>query len=373
MIKISKHPFPYKAAMSLSSDVEFMTWKAQLEIFKIFEKYRIPVAHSLFFFATNFLCHSTFSYFLGTSGKLSHEAPEIRDKIKAGLFDTIHAYGDFDGGGFTRKHAELVYDECVKHNLSFDIFTSHGSDLNSQNIGYVGLQNAPYHGDDVNHESYHADITRKIGVRYFWPNSSALMPKPYSKTPILELRKSADGVDHVIFNRYRGLVGKAAPNISTFAEQIEFNDLLKLIKVQGTCIYYQHLGVWEKRQDGSFEENRPPYFTKEGFERIEQIADLYHSKDLWIETTGKLLRYTETRDNLSFFYDKNTKTINLNVSNIPDIKYQHFNNITFVIDKIFKIFNSNIIPQAINWQGRDLPFEVFDTYRYTYLKIKIGN
>lgn len=366
MIKLLNYPYPYQAAIAFSSDVEFMTWEAQLAIFKIFERHKLPVAHSLFFFATHYLCHSTFSYFKGTSDKLSNEAPQIREKIQAGLFDTIHAYGDFDGGGFTRRHAELVQDECAKHNLSFAIFTSHGSDLNSQNVGYVGLANAPYHGDNINHESYHTDITRKIGVRYFWPNSTALMAKPYSKTPIIELKKSADGYDHLIFNRYRGLPGKAAPNISSFTEQIQIADIKKLIYNRGACIFYQHFGVWTKNADGSFEENRPPYFTKDGFELIEQIADLYASKILWVETSGKLLRYLEVRDKLNFAYDKLTQTLKIDALNLPDLKLSHFNSLTFRVSKLFHLGG---IPKSITWNNQQLPFEIHQSFGYIYLRI----
>lgn len=302
-VTLRKFPYPYRAAVAISSDAEFMTWEALLAVSRILNGpggLGLPVAHSMFFFTTHALCHSSFSYFEGTSNRPNAYAPMLREMIAAGHIDTIHAYGDFDAGGFTRPMAEQVLKECTQHHLTFEVFTNHGSYDNSQNIGHPGLPHDHWHGDDPANPSYHLDLTRTIGVRYVWPDAAAAVNTPYENTPLLYRTITRDGKPMFFFKRYRGLPGKAAPNIASLAEQMTSSDLDRLVAEELPCFYYQHLGVWTKYADGSFEANRPPFFTPEGLEILNYLSQLYQQGSCLVATTSQLLRYLDAREHVSY-------------------------------------------------------------------------
>ncbi|MBV9249951.1 MAG: ABC transporter ATP-binding protein, partial [Acetobacteraceae bacterium] len=139
---VRSYPFPFRAAIAISNDCEFMNADCYRGLGNLLNKeLGLEVPASLFFFTTNSLCHSSISYFDGTTARPSMDAPMLRDMAKAGWIDTIHAYGDFDTGGFHRQMAIHVAEECAKHGLSFPIFSNHGSNKNLQNLGHLGLAN----------------------------------------------------------------------------------------------------------------------------------------------------------------------------------------------------------------------------------------
>ncbi|MFN7185116.1 MAG: hypothetical protein ACK5R5_06395 [Alphaproteobacteria bacterium] len=302
-VTLRKFPYPYRSAVAISDDAEFMTWEALLAISRLLSGPKgigLPLSHSMFFFTTHALCHSSFSYFEGTSEKHNPYAPQIREMVAAGYIDTIHAHGDFDAGGFERKHAEQIFNECERHNMRFDVFTNHGSQYNTQNIGYVGQSVDYWQGDNPAHASYHLDLTRRLGVRFVWPDGVHDLVHPYDNTPLLYQKPTRDGGALTFFKRYRGLAGKAAPNISSLAEQMTRSDLDRLVAEELPCFYYQHFGVWTKYADGSFEANRPPYFTPEGIKILEYLAELYHNGTCWIVSASHLLRYLNARDSVHY-------------------------------------------------------------------------
>lgn len=300
-VMLRDFPFPYRSAIAISNDCEFMSWKAFLDIYRFLcgtNGLDIEMSHSLFFFVTHALCHSTFSYFQGTSDVPSEYAPVIREMIQGGYIDTIHAYGDFDDGSFKRKLAEQVGEECMRHGLTFRAWTNHGSRRNVQNIGHRNLTNYQQ-GDNPDHPCYHLDLLRPMGVHYWWVDDG------YVKTPGDTARLfydecARDGSQLRLFRRYRGLDGKPAPNASLLPEQILLSDIDSIIAHRRTCVYYQHLGCWRKTVDGAFEANKPPYFSRAGFRVLEYLSQSFHEGKCLVSTVGRLLRYMDVRDSIKF-------------------------------------------------------------------------
>ncbi|MFM6001733.1 MAG: Wzt carbohydrate-binding domain-containing protein, partial [Sphaerospermopsis kisseleviana] len=69
-VKLRKFPYPYQSMISISNDCEFMSWENHLKLYQFLnsEKYlNLEISNSLFFFVTNSLCHSSFSYFQNQS------------------------------------------------------------------------------------------------------------------------------------------------------------------------------------------------------------------------------------------------------------------------------------------------------------------
>ncbi len=255
----------------------------------------LEVGTSIFFFVTNALCHSSFGYFADLEGRPAPEAPSIREMIRAGYVDTIHAYGDFDAGGFTRNHARRILEECETHALRFPLWTNHGSDQNLQNIGHRDLHVYQCGDDPACPDVYHLDLLRRMGVEFIWVDDG-YQNVVAEGSPLLYEATARDGSNLTLIRRYRGLVGKPAPNAGSLAVQVTRADLDRLIELGEACIYYQHLGVWEKTGPGTFAVNTPPYFDAAGLETLEYLAEKSHSGDCLVSTPGRLCRYLRARD-----------------------------------------------------------------------------
>lgn len=328
-ITLQKFPYPYKAALAISNDCEFMSWEAKLELYRFLGSDKglgLEISNSLFFFVTNSVCHSSFSYFKGTSDIPCEYTPTLHEMIQVGYIDTIHAYGDFDKGGFQRSFAERVLAECERYGLTFKVWSNHGSDKNFQNMGHQKLTNYQ-HGDEPDHPCYHLDLLRGCGVRYFWVDDGFIV-KPGVDTPILYQEQARDGSSLTLFRRYRGLIGKPAPNAGSLPEQILIDDINTLIAHEQACIYYQHLGVWRKTPEGYFEANVPPFFSQAGLQVLEYLAQVYHEGTCLVATVSRLLRYLEVRDSLSFSASKRKIVL---TSTLEDISAKDFEGITFCL------------------------------------------
>jgi hypothetical protein len=218
--------------------------------------------------------------------------------VQAGYIDTIHAYGDFDDGSFKRMYAERVAKECREEGLRFAAWTNHGSDQNWQNLGHRRLTHYQQ-GDNPRHACYHLDLLRQAGVRYFWVDDG-YVEKPDETGPLLYEEYGRDGSSLQLFRRYRGLAGQPAPNASSLPEQILMKDIDAVIAQGRACIFYQHLGCWRKTEEGAFEANRQPFFSRTGWEVLEYLSHVFHEGRCLVATVGRLLRYLETFKTLAF-------------------------------------------------------------------------
>lgn len=289
-------PWPWKAALAISSDCEFLTRDGLLGLHRKLsgpDGLGLEVAQSLFFYTTHAICHSSISWFSGAGFTESADAGLMRELIAAGHADTIHAWGDFDAGGWTRAHGEAALDALDRHGLRLPIYSNHGSAANTQNLGHTELTTYQ-HGDDPAHESYTLDQLRRAGVRYAWVDN-ALTTRLGGPEPLLYPATARDGTELTIFRRFRGLVGKAAPNAGNLPEQFTPDDVDALSDMRACAVVYQHFGVARKNPDNSFDANTEPYFAPEGWALIEHLAARHHDGTVLSAATGRLLRFVEVQ------------------------------------------------------------------------------
>lgn len=274
-----------------------MSWEDYLGIYRFLNDpagLGLEIGTSLFFYVTHALCHSSFSYFDDSSGAPSAHAALIREMVDTGYIDTVHAYGDFDDGSFTRRHAEIVVAECDRHGMRFPLWTNHGSDRNFQNLGHENL--AVYQrGDDPSAPQYHLDLLRRLGIEFFWVDDG-YQEVVGDGTPLLYTETARDGSELMLLRRFRGLHGKPPPMAGSLAEQMTTADLDRLVERGEACIYYQHLGAWERPSATTFVANVPPYFDEAGLAVLAHLSDLYRRGDCLVTTPSRLLRYLRTRD-----------------------------------------------------------------------------
>ncbi|HUU17725.1 MAG TPA: hypothetical protein VMW72_11285 [Sedimentisphaerales bacterium] len=84
----------------------------------------------------------------------------VRMLIRSGHIDCLHSYGDL---ATTRKHAVRALDELTHRDCKLEVWIDHGTAV--MNFGSDIMQG---HGDELNHEAYHADLTVGYGIKYVW-------------------------------------------------------------------------------------------------------------------------------------------------------------------------------------------------------------
>jgi lipopolysaccharide transport system ATP-binding protein len=293
---VAAFPYPFVSAFAVSTDAEFLGFDDFLALNRLLngpDGLGLPLSNSVFFHVTHALCHGSFGYFEPAA---ADRRAILREAIRAGYVDTLHAYGDFDKGGFERRHAEAVAEECARHGLNLPVWTNHGSSENAQNLGHRRLEGYQ-RGDDPSSQAYHLDLLRMIGMRYAWVDDG--LTRLGSDEPVLYREEARDGSTLVLFRRFRGLEGKPAPNAGSLAEQLRVADVDEVVAAGKATILYQHFGVRRKLESGGFEENHPPFFDEAGMQVLQRLSDQQRAGRCHVTTVSRLLGYLEARDSLT--------------------------------------------------------------------------
>jgi len=163
-VALRKFPYPYRAAMTICSDIDGTTTKEEfLEIQKFLntkeetsmgEGVGLEIGNSFVMYAPP-TC--AFSYFSGNPGS----AQIIGKFIKAGYIDFLHSYGEKDN--FTRKDAIKAIEELNNNQYKVDVWVDHAK--TPDNLGddrTFGL------GDHPGSIAYHSDLTLAYGIKFVW-------------------------------------------------------------------------------------------------------------------------------------------------------------------------------------------------------------
>jgi hypothetical protein len=341
-------PYPFRGALSISNDAEFLKFHFFEALMKFLNTQKttpfgvglgLEVTSSLFFYSAN---PNTFSYFYGADvhAKVSPVAKRLKDYLRSGWIDTNHAYGDFNKvDGFRREHALRCYEVLTKLNLRIKVFTNHGSAENVQNVG----ADAAYHcGDLKDHYAYHADLMKRNGVRYVWTDSmftqrelSLKRRSKYliQKGPILKDCVLQDGSSFRGFLRFRS-TGANAPNLSSFAYQIQQIDWKKFYKSRGMIVLYQHLGILSRSAGVCHQatvdavSSRPQVFLAP-FYILERE---FKEGRLWVCGLSRLLNYIDVVESVDVQYDTVQNRYNIMYDEAVEHPEIFFQGLTLYID-----------------------------------------
>lgn len=330
--RIRNLPFPFLGAVSISSDVEYMSF----EFFEVLMKFLntrdstplgdglgLEVTSSMFFYSVD---SKTFSYFMGEShdGPMAPYALRINEYLSSGWIDTNHSFGDFfKSNKFTRDHANRSFNVLKNLNVSLQVFTNHGG--NTSNLGKHHYQ---YTGDQIGTVAYHSDLLKKNGVSYVWLDSGPFIieaqsllgaPKYYLKQLVRRvdnqyLRGSnrlfkkvtlRDGGQFTGFVRLRS-TGRFAPDFSSLSYQLNLINWDRMYKAKGVIILYQHLGVLTQNS------SQCQAATVEDILRRKDVfmAPFYFLQNetrkgkLWVAGTARLLSYVDMIESVKLNYDE---------------------------------------------------------------------
>ena len=335
----------------------------------------MEITSSMFFYSRDNTYLSLFSG-IDPDSRENKYSSRLIEYIRSGWIDTNHAFGDFDYvGGFTREHAEYAYAFLYKNDCMLKVFTNHGTEHNTQNIGGT----APHHRGDVRGDDcYHADLLRANGVEYIWRDGDVIEPqiRKSLRSRISEIVREdpnknivdecmlQDGTALTRFIRFRG-TGANAPNLSSLNYQLSWIDWDKYYKNYCCVILYQHLGVAERiggvcipAEVGNVIKRPEVYLSS-----FYRLSKEYHTGKLWVVGLERMLRYINMISNVDIAIDRcdkdvnRVRIINLSKKSMPASALQ---GITIYIDTKKRT--------EIEYQGEKVPFVVNgpdDTSRYS--------
>jgi hypothetical protein len=273
--ELRRFPYPYRAALSITSDIDNTDTCEQFMRIQTFMNTEIGIK----FTNTFFPFHEDKKLSL-LSGKSDHQEMII-DHIKAGAIDAIHSFGE--KRNFTREDAKQALDTLKKNQCLLDIWIDHAqSPSNFCKYRYAGK------GDVVGAKEYHLDMLKSYGVKFIWTerltniigqgvplkfsNVLAIYDSDHAVSSIVNLCKTAAKIILGVcgFSKYDFFKSNEVVKISTMVdgqrmyEFIRFNNhykgaaigdtfedlsyliskdvLEKLKTMQGYCIVYIHLG-----------------------------------------------------------------------------------------------------------------------------------
>jgi hypothetical protein len=348
---LRKFPYPYRAAISISSDIDNTgTLEEFLEIQKFLNTKNqtsmgagvgLEIGNSFFFYEPP---NGAISYFLGGP----EVAKTIIDFIQAGYIDTIHSYGKKHD--FTRKDAILALQELHKINSTIDVWIDHT--LSDDNLGddvTFGL------GDHPDSAAYHADLTLDYGIKFVWlgrvtmivgqtaPLSMATftnifdaahpfyslvnVTKEFAKNflaywgskkyalhkenDLVKITTLDDGQKVYEFmrfdNNWQG-VGVGA-NSKGLAYALSKKTLNRLKETAGYMIIYTHLGQ---------NADCPQYICRETQDALRNLAAEFESGALYVTSTSKLLNYYINHRYLNWTYESKGDETIIHIHNVQD-------------------------------------------------------
>ena len=380
-LKIRKFPYPYKCALSISSDIDnasSINLFVQFMDFLNSEKQTIygpglglEIGNSFWFF--NGSKSPQLSYFDGLTDKETALAPIIRLYLKSKHIDTLHSWGNFDLGGFKRRYAEKGVEVLEKHKFKIPVWVNHGVNLNYQKVGdYPNM-----HGDDPNHSCYHSDLLSESGFEFVWTGkvthivgqngrknfsiqSKLLIQKILKKIKYLHVKDPIydddnnlirllllrDGNKKWEFIRFINSWGNAGElDFYEFADQLSVQNLKTLIKNQGIMVLYTH-----------FNENLCSKIPMKLNESLNFLKKRVYHKEILMGTTSRILKYWEISNYINFQVQNLEDKVLILINDImyspvgeKSVKSFHLSGLTFYINilKPHKIIFKNKLYETI--------------------------
>ena len=363
MVRLLKYPHPYKAALAISNDIDWMTWRGFREFHDFVcgsgetrygQGLGLEVANS--FWIWNHRPHGELSLYVHSPfehGARSPEHDDVLELARRGWLDTLHGFGHWKSSDtLNRDQMRGALDLLADSGITLKNYVNHGGLNMAHNLG--GVWGYYQHGDEPDHQTYCLDLLLKSGFRYFWTDimyenqkfgedstwktkqvrdrqlssyNASQFTQIRGGTPEQNMQKSChalgvgsadelktmvfdsllfpvtmrDGNRVLGFKRYRG---EYQPNTASFGHQVNAANLDSLVERQATCIIYQHFGVWKPlaapNKHSSARRSAAPLLDENAVWAFGFLAERQASGEIFITTTRRLLDFVWTRKNLKF-------------------------------------------------------------------------
>lgn len=348
-VALAKYPHPYRAMMTICSDLdETPDRNTYAEIARFLNTtdttvmgpgVGLELGNSIFFLMPD----NQFSYF-GTD-EAGREM--VRAMIRSGHIDCLHSYGDH---ARTRRDVEAVLAELDKHGCHLGVWVDHSK--SDTNFGHDIMAGS---GDVPAAAAYHADLTLRQGVRYVWrgrttsligqdtPLTARHLARIFHRRhPIASLRTMAKQAGKLwlgarahphwemhalnqlcrpsalrdgqrIWEFMRSNPHWAGPGRGDTADELGGvltpNMLDSLVRSEGVCVLYTHLG--------KVRNPRCP-FGESARAALQRLAAMRQAGQLLVTTTSRLLRYITVRDCLRGSASKRGTHVMIQIESVED-------------------------------------------------------
>ncbi|MEA2030309.1 MAG: hypothetical protein U9N55_01770 [candidate division Zixibacteria bacterium] len=331
---IRKFPYPYRAALSICSDIDRTT---SIDKFLDIQKFlnldretayglglNLDIGNSFWFYnqyyqeqialhsndslseeITKFDPNLGISLFIGTSDSLWSYADTLISLIRSGHLDCLHSYGHFHKGGFNRDLCIQAIDLFKRESLTVDVFVNHGAEENQNNIGEASW----FLGDNLGTDTYHTDMSVSMGIKFIWRGHVThcigqngcfsivnlakqgyefiqdIMYKEqnyHHDNKLVHVYKLDDNQKVFEFVRYNNQFGKySIAHEEYIAHQLGQDQINDLVDKKGYMIFYTHLGT----------NPHQPYLSLSTVGALRHIKEKYDRGELLVATTSQLLNY----------------------------------------------------------------------------------
>lgn len=382
-VDLLKQPYPYKCSFSICSDCDYVTREAFEAIHqfinttddtKLGKGLGLPIADSMFMYCER---PGVLSYFEGISDKPSQDSSFLKDAIREGWIDSLHAYGDFvNTNAFGRDLAKRALSELERNNIKLKVWIDHGSSDNSQNLNIPRIL---LQGDNPKKKVYHTDLLKDYGITFVAGYNSDLIGqngrRKYIANPLQQpevlfslpkrvhgrfygtrlLRKAKYRDSSLFYFFCRARNGVLRPDASTLSHQLSQENVGKLIQSEGTMVLYQHLGAINRST------NTFPYLDPKAVRALENIAKGYSSQTIWVAPTSKLLRYALVRDNLALRCENRSDELVIEMiktnEGLKEFEREDLENISF---RVQNYGGHKIVLKYGNYRFKKEEYEVFE-------------
>ncbi len=352
-VAVRKFPFPYRAALSISNDIDkTSTAEEFLEIqdflntknsTRMGEGVGLEIANSFFMFMPE---EQGFSYF----STRPIDKIIIKKFIESGYIDSIHSWGSGYSG---RQDALRAIRELNDQQLHISVWINHATA--KSNLGRWFSKSAL--GDNKDSKFYHSDVTVPYGIKFVWLGSSTWVigqatpikaatflgsfDSRYFLKSILNLAKESSKHLMSVFglNRYKyalhGTNDLVAPVIlddgrtvyqfmrydnhyngigagatsKTMAYNLTNRIFRQLVKVNGYAILYTHMG---KNSDC------PQVIDSATQKSLRLLAEEYSAGRIYVTTLAKLLEYYLNQKYLNWGYSVSGDETRIEIKSVND-------------------------------------------------------
>lgn len=301
---LRKFPFPYRAALTITSDIDSCTREEFLEIHQFLNTKEdtsqnvrtgrdsrmgggvgLELGDSFFMLTDCDPGRGSLTYFANDSSTTpSLDAELIKTYAHAGYIDALHSFGNMDQpASFTRGLAVAALAEMKRAGLAPTLFVDHGTARNLNNIG------PPWAGDLPGAPAHHTDLS-------IWPRGPVLFVNNGATTTAIgydPLRPAVlrDGTPAYLFTRYNGPEGW---NVECLEQQLSRAHLGALVAGEGYWVVPNHLGML--RGGGS----RTPVFGESTRAALRELERRYRGGEILVATASRLLWYAYVHRNLDY-------------------------------------------------------------------------
>lgn len=346
-VQLRQFPYPYRAMLAICSDLdETSNGRVYWEIMRFLnttdetsmgEGVGLEVGNSIYFYETP----DQFSYWNADD----KDREMVKLLIKSGHIDCLHSYGEL---AKSRANTQKALEELIRSNCKIEVWVDHGRALSNFGKDIMGG-----HGDEADHEVYHADLTRDYGIKYVWRGrvTSVLgqdIPANFYeifnwKHPVVsgrtvlkevvkqKLAKSGhekyllhgtnetlqktflrDGQPMYEFLRCNPHWGgvSSCDQGRCIGEVLTTKTLNGLIDKGGSCIFYTHLGKVDSL-------NVP--FNEMAVGAFRQLAKFFRDGKILVTTTRRLLGYRRAMSEVKYEYSADDKGLQIDI-NTKDVQ-----------------------------------------------------